>query len=128
VLRSPCVTASSWTSAGLVAVRPSRASLSLFEGCGVERGRGVGGTALGNDTRHPAQHLYNAGDGRVVAGCSSSAGARFPSGVRRSVWRGFSFDLGAHDVSKHLMLRSGEQVMRHGLREASSETETHLRS
>jgi hypothetical protein len=39
VLRPPCVTAPSWTGAGLVIVRSSRASLSLFEGCGVEEGR-----------------------------------------------------------------------------------------
>jgi hypothetical protein len=39
VLRSPGVTASSQMGVGLVAVRSSRASLSLFEGCGVEEGR-----------------------------------------------------------------------------------------
>jgi hypothetical protein len=76
----------------LAVVRSSRASLSFFVGCGVERGRGAGGTALGNDTGHPAQYPHNTVDGRIVAGCSNSAGAGFPSGVSRSTWRGFAFD------------------------------------
>jgi hypothetical protein len=54
VLRSPCVTVTSWTVAGLVVVHSSRASLSPFKGCGAEEGRGVGGTASGNETSHPA--------------------------------------------------------------------------
>jgi hypothetical protein len=36
---SPRITALSWASVGLVGVRSSRASLSPFEGCGVEEGR-----------------------------------------------------------------------------------------
>jgi hypothetical protein len=38
-LRLPYVTASSWMGAELVAVRFSSASLSSFEGCGVEEGQ-----------------------------------------------------------------------------------------
>jgi hypothetical protein len=38
MLRLPCVTAASWMGAGLVVVRPLRASLSPFEGCSVEEG------------------------------------------------------------------------------------------
>jgi hypothetical protein len=82
---------------------------------------GAGGTMSENDTNHPAQHLYNVGDGCTAAGCSNSAGVGFPSCDSRLTWRGFAFDPGAHDMSEHLMPRAGEQVRRRGLREASSE-------
>jgi hypothetical protein len=39
VLRSPCITASSWLGAGLVAAHLSRALSSPLEGCGVEEGQ-----------------------------------------------------------------------------------------
>jgi hypothetical protein len=80
-----------------------------------------------NDTSHPAQHLYNVGDGCTVVGCSNSTEIGFPDCVRRSAWRGFAFDLGSRGVPEHLMLWSGEQVGHRGLREASSEAETRLR-
>jgi hypothetical protein len=76
---------------------------------------------------HPAQHLYSAGDSRTVADCLNNAGVGFPSCISRSAWRGFAFDLGFRGVSEHLTLRSGEQVRRRGLREASSEAETRPR-
>jgi hypothetical protein len=126
VLCLPCVTAPSWMSIGLVVVCSSRASLSLFEGCVMEEGRGAGGTSLGNDTSHPAQHPHNNGDGCILVGCSNSARAGFPSCVSRSTWRGFAFDPGTRGMSEHLMPRSGEQVRHCGLREALSEAETRL--
>jgi hypothetical protein len=77
---------------------------------------GSGGTVSNNGTRHPAQRLYSAWDGRIVAGCLNSTGVGSPSCVRRSAWRGFTFHPGARDVLGHLMLWSGERVRRHGLR------------
>jgi hypothetical protein len=75
----------------------------------------AGSTVPRNDTHHPAQYLHNTGDGRVMAGCSNSARAGFPSCVSKSAWRGYAFDPGARGGPERLMLRSGE-VGHHGLR------------
>jgi hypothetical protein len=123
VLRSPCITAPSWTGAGLMAVCSSRVLLFLFEGCGMEEGRERVAQRWGITPAIP----HSAGDDCIVAGCSNSVGAGFPSCVSRSTWRGCAFDPGAHGVSEHLMSRPGEQVGRRERRVTSSEAETRSR-
>jgi hypothetical protein len=85
---------------------------------GVRRGgrTGAGITVSRDDARHFAQCSYSVGDGRTTAGCPYSVETGFPGGVRRSTWWGFPFDPGARGMSRHLMLRSGEQVRCRGSR------------
>jgi hypothetical protein len=127
VFRSSCITALSWAGVSSASVHSSRVFLSPFEGCVVEEGWERVAQCQEMIPAIPHNPLYSAGDGRTMVGSSNSARITFPGGVRRSSWRGFTFDLGTRSVSEHLMSRSGEQVGCRGLRESSSEAKTRSR-